>query len=243
MSNDNNRELLEEYKEIGLNFRLYVTELTSTTRLMVPAMVIGLLILYGGIKEFAGVPIANPVGFHQSLWCGCVVISLLWVVNVSRLTQLLNKNTAMLREADETYPALKLKASLDITKMDCISRAPTILRHRYLRLIGFWVYLSLLVNTLFSDSELKVSSNLIEGIGPWIVVGLSGFLAFGIGWLYNFGLPPSPKKIIDRLKCVNWSVRVMVNMLACLIVIVVIAILLVLACQWLQIQPEATIEI
>ena len=233
MDNDNNRELLEEYKEIGLNFRLYVTELTSTTRLMVPAMVIGMLILYGGIKQFAGVPIANPVAFHQSLWCGCVVISLLWIVNVSRLTQLLNKNTAMLREADKKYPALQLKASLNITKMDCISLAPTILRHRWLRLIGFWVYLSLLVNVLSSHSELKVPSNLTERITPGIVVGFSGFLTFVIGGLYNFGLPPSPKKITDRLKCVDWSIRVIVNMLACIIVVVVIAILLVLACEWL----------
>lgn len=231
---DDNRELLEEYKEIGLNFRLYVTELTSTTRLMVPAMVIGILILYGGIKQFAGVPIENPVGFHRSLWCGCVVISLLWIINVNRLAQLLNKNTAMLRETDEEHPALQLKANLNITEMDYISRAPTILRHRYLRLIGFWVYLSLLVNALFSDSELKVSSTLTEGIVPWIVVGLSGFLALGIGWLYNFGLPPSPKKITDRLKCVNWSIRVMMNRLACIIVVVVIATLLVLACEWLQ---------
>ena len=243
MSNDNNRELLEEYKEIGLNFRLYVTELTSTTRLMVPAMVIGMLILYGGIKQFAGVPIENPVAFHQSLWCGCVVISLLWIVNVSRLTQILNKNTAMLTEADEKYPALQLKASLNIKKMDCISRAPTILRHRYLRLISFWVYSSLLVNVLSSRSELGASLNLTEGITPCIVVGLSGFLAFGIGWLYNFGLPPSPKKIIDRLKCVNWSIHVIVNMVVCLIMVVVIAILLVLACEWLQGQSDAPIEI
>ncbi len=243
MGNDNNKELLEEYKEIGLNFRLYVTELTSTTRLMVPAMVIGMLILYGGIKQFAGVPIENPVAFYQSLWCGCVVISLLWIVNVSRLTQLLNKNTAMLAEADRKYSALQLQASLKIKKMDCISRAPTILRHRCLRLIGFWVYLSLLVNVLSSRSELKVSSNLTEGITPWIVVGLSGFLAFGIGWLYNFGLPPSLKKIIDRLKCVNWSIHVIVNMLVCIIVVVAIAILLVLACEWLQGQSDATIEI
>ena len=77
MSNDNNRELSEEYKEIGINFRLYVTELTSTTRLMVPAMVIGMLILYGGVKQFAGVLIENTVTFHQSLWCGCVVIPFL----------------------------------------------------------------------------------------------------------------------------------------------------------------------
>ena len=210
---------------------------------MVPAMVVGMLILYGGIKQFAGVPIENSAAFHRSLWCGCVVISLLWIVNVSRLTQILNKNTAMLREADKKYPALKLKANLNITKMDCISRAPTILRHRSLRLIGFWVYLSLLGNALFSDSELRVSSNFTEGITPWIVVGFPGFLAFGIGWLYHCGLPPSRKKIIDRLKCVNWSRRVIVNRLADIIVVVIIAILLVFACEWLQGQSDATIEI
>ena len=243
MNNDNNRELLEEYKEIGLNFRLYVTELTSTTRLMVPAMVIGMLILYGGIKQFAGVPIENFVGFHRSLWCGCVVISLLWIVNVSRLTQLLNTNTTMLREADKKYPALKLKANLNIAKMDCISRAPTILRHRSLRLIGFWVYLSLLVNVLSSHSELKVPSNFTEGITPSIVVSLSGFLAFSIGWLYNFGLSPLPKKIIDRSKCFKWSRHVIVDRLVCIIVVGVIGILLVLACEWLQGQSDATVEI
>ena len=146
MSNDNNRELLEEYKELGLQFRHYVSEINSTDRLLLPPLVIGLLVLYGKVEKFLGVEIQNPMAAYRIIWCGCLFMALIWVSNVSRLAQVLRVNSEALRES-ETKLGLKgytKIAEIDV-RMETDLPESKILRHHVLRLICFCVYFSLLL--------------------------------------------------------------------------------------------------
>ena len=51
----NSKELIDEYKETGLEFRHHDTQISAANRLMLPPLVIGLLVLYGEVDKFLGV--------------------------------------------------------------------------------------------------------------------------------------------------------------------------------------------
>ena len=85
---DQNRLLLELYKELGLEVRQRSSERAATNRLMLPPLVIGLLVLYGEVEKFLGIEFNNPEAIHWLVWFGCVTISLIWICNMSRLAQL-----------------------------------------------------------------------------------------------------------------------------------------------------------
>ena len=51
----NSKELMDEYKEAGLEFRHHDTQISAANRLMLPPLVIGLLVLYGEVDKFLGV--------------------------------------------------------------------------------------------------------------------------------------------------------------------------------------------
>ena len=81
---DDQKQLwLAEYKELGLEARQYNSEVYQTNRLMLPALIIGLLILYGAADKLPWLKIDDP-GTYQVVFFGCVVISLIWICNVSR---------------------------------------------------------------------------------------------------------------------------------------------------------------
>ena len=88
MLSDQKKLLLELYKELGLEGRQRGSERTATNRLMLPPLVIGLLVLYGEVETFLGVEFDNPEAIYRLVWFGCVVISLIWICNMSRLAQL-----------------------------------------------------------------------------------------------------------------------------------------------------------
>ena len=106
MSSDENRELdenklsLELYKELGLEVRQRSSERSATNRLMLPPLVIGLLVLYGEVGTFLGVEFNNPEAMHRLVWLGCVVISLIWICNMSRLAQLSHWHLETQRECE-----------------------------------------------------------------------------------------------------------------------------------------------
>ena len=52
---DENKLLLELYKELGLEVRQRSSERPATNRLMLPPLVIGLLVLYGKVEKFLGI--------------------------------------------------------------------------------------------------------------------------------------------------------------------------------------------
>lgn len=191
MSNNNNSNLLEEYKELGLQFRHYASEIASTNRLMLPPLVIGLLVLCGEVQKFLGVELHNAETVHSLIWSGCFMIALMWVFHVSRLARILQENLNTLRKSERK---LGLDGHTNIAKMDFhmaqILPYSKILVHHVMRLIGFWIYLSALLS-------LSIKSwNVNEVLPPlgflsfcethiwWMAVGVSGYLSVWIGIFY-----------------------------------------------------------
>ena len=231
MSNDNNRELLEEYKELGLQFRHYASEITTTSRLMLPPMVIGLLILYGNVGKLVGVEIKNPTAAYWLIGVGCAIISLLWITNVSRLTQVLNRHAKTLREGEAN---LELKGGTEIFCMDDKSPTPIILRHRHLRLMGFWIYFSLLLLNVLPRLLLNSVLGPVEALPLYITLPLSlilvlfsGALTLLIRKIYWAGLPSESDEKSDKFKFVDW------------LIIVILAVILISYPVILQIGPDA----
>ena len=85
-----NKLSLELYKEVGNAVRQSISEVYATSRLMLPPLVIGLLVLYGEVKKFLGVEFQNAETLHYLVWSGCVIISLIWIFNVSRVAQVVH---------------------------------------------------------------------------------------------------------------------------------------------------------
>ena len=235
MSNDNNRELLEEYKELGLQFRHHASEITTTSRLMLPPMVIGLLILYGNVGNLVGVEIKNPTAAYWLIGVGCVIISLMWITNVSRLTQVLNRHAKTLREGEAN---LELKGGTEIFCMDKKSPTPIILRHRHLRLMGFWIYFSLLLLNVLPRLLLNSVPGPVEALPLYItlllslllsliVVLFSGALTLGIRKIYWAGLPSESDEKSDKFKWKDW------------LIIAILAVLLISYPVIPQIVPDA----
>ena len=138
----NSKELMDEYKEAGLEFRHHDTQISAANRLMLPPLVIGLLVLYGEVDKFLGVEFKNPEAARLLIWSGCMIISLIWVFNVSRTGQLAHSHLDTRRENAEIFG---LRGHAKIFIMDQDSGFSKIFRHNKLRLVGFWVYLCLLL--------------------------------------------------------------------------------------------------
>ena len=231
MSNDNNRELLEEYKELGLQFRHHASEITTTSRLMLPPMIIGLLILYGNVGNLVGVEIKNPTAAYWLIVVGCAIISLMWITNVSRLTQVLNRHAKTLREGEAN---LELKGGTEIFCMDDKSPTPIILRHRHLRLMGFWIYFSLLLLNVLPRLLLNSVPGPVEALPlcitlplSLIVVLFSGALTLLIRKIYWAGLPSESDEKSDKFKWKDW------------LIIAILAVLLISYPVIPQIVPDA----
>lgn len=204
LKHDNSKELIEEYKEAGLQYRHYSSEITSTSRLMLPPMIIGLLILYGNVGKFVGVEIKNAVALYWLVVVGCAIISLMWIINVTRFTQLIHRNGKTLIAGERK---LELRGHTMIRDMDTNSRAPLIFRHRHLRFLGFWIYLSLLLNVnVFERLIPRVIEAHTSLLWPLIVVLLSGILTLWIRKIFFAGLTSQSEFKCDKFKCKDWSI-------------------------------------
>ena len=134
-------KLLELYKELGRETRQLNMETYATNRLMLPALVIGLLVLHGEVESFLGITFKNPDAVHLLIWFGCFVISFMWIFNMSRVAQLgrWNRKTAHKCESD-----LGLIGNRKIVALDKVF-VHQWLRHSNLRFFGFGIYLFLLL--------------------------------------------------------------------------------------------------
>ena len=183
MTSDENKLQLELYKELGLEVRQYNSEVYATNRLMLPPLIIGLLVLYGKFEKFLGVDINNSEAVHQLVWFGCVIISLIWIFNVSRLAQLGHLHRETIRQCE---CKLGIKGHRKIAAIDKNSSISKIVRHNMLRFIGFGIYFALLLFKLKSINFLA----LLKSIGCCEVVSIlvSGGVSFGI-WYFYFKKP------------------------------------------------------
>ena len=211
MSNDNTKNSLEAYKELGLQFRHYASEITSTNRLMLPPLVIGLLVLYGEVEKFLGVEINNPEAVHQLVGLGCVTISMIWIFNVSRLAQLqqINLNTLIKHEEKLGLDGYSTITAID-KNMEWHLPFSKILRHHVLRLIGFWIYFSYLLLFMLKSLDLNERLHLLNvidfdrtfNVSLAIVYGAYFSLcvwSFYFGFLRWFGLSERVPLIYQRI--------------------------------------------
>ena len=127
-------KLLELYKELGREVRQLNMETYATNRLMLPALVIGLLVLHGKVGSFFGITFNNPDAAYMLVWFGCLVISFMWIFNMSRIAQLgrWHRQTAHKCESE-----LELIGNRRILALDD-AFVPQCLRHSNLRFFGFW---------------------------------------------------------------------------------------------------------
>ena len=141
MLTNREKNLLELYKELGHEVRQLNMETYATNRLMLPALVIGLLVLYGEVKQFLGVNIENVEAVYVLVWVGCLVISFIWIINMSRVAQLgrWHRQTAHACESE-----LELIGHRRIVALDAVF-VHQWLRHSNLRFFGFGIYLFLLL--------------------------------------------------------------------------------------------------
>ena len=187
----NSKELMDEYKEAGLEFRHHDTQISAANRLMLPPLVIGLLVLYGEVDKFLGVEFKNPEAVHQLVWVGCLIISLIWVFNVSRTGQLVRSHLDTRRENAEIFG---LRGHTKIFIMDQDSGFSKIFRHNVLRLVGFGIYFALLLNFLLRSMAFNGVPSPLESIishevfVPWVAIINSGVLSVLI-WYFYFKKP------------------------------------------------------
>lgn len=183
LGRDNNRALLNEYMEHGLEFRHLDSQISATNRLMLPVLVIGLLVLYGEVNEFVGVKINNAAAVHRLVWVGCLIISLIWVFNVSRLAQLIHSHLDTRRENSEKFG---LRGHTKIYEMDKSSGFSIMLRHYKLRLVGFGIYFFLLLLKLKSMNfyGVPILQKFIEGYILWASILVSVVLLVWIWYIY-----------------------------------------------------------
>jgi hypothetical protein len=144
LNGSDEHKLLELYKELGIDYRHFDRQMYIINIQMLPALVIGLLVLYGGIKKFVGIEFDHPDAVYPIVWIGCFLISVMWIIGVSRCTQVFHIH-AKTRQQCESL--LGLNAHRKIAQTDKQSIIPTWLRlpHYKLRLFGFGVYFYLLL--------------------------------------------------------------------------------------------------
>ena len=191
----NSKELMDEYKEAGLEFRHHDTQISAANRLMLPPLVIGLLVLYGEVDKFLGVEFKNPEAARLLIWSGCLIISLIWVFNVSRTAQLVHSHLDTRRENAEIFG---LRGHTKIFIMDRDSGFSKIFRHNKLRLVGFGLYLYLLLLKLESMDLIEF----IQGNIQWIAFIVSVYFPFWIYYLYFKAPLHSPRETPTKLRAI-----------------------------------------
>ena len=177
----NSKELMDEYKEAGLEFRHHDTQISAANRLMLPPLVIGLLVLYGEVDKFLGVEFKNPEAARLLIWSGCMIISLIWVFNVSRTAQLVHSHLDTRRKNAEIFG---LRGHTKIFIMDRDSGFSKIFRHNKLRLFGFGLYFFLLLLKLKSLHFHGVLS-FLNSIEWWFILGIAIIVSTYVsGWIW-----------------------------------------------------------
>ena len=172
---------MDEYKEAGLEFRHHDTQISAANRLMLPPLVIGLLVLYGEVDKFLGVEFKNPEAARLLIWSGCMIISLIWVFNVSRTAQLVHSHLDTRRKNAEIFG---LRGHTKIFIMDRDSGFSKIFRHNKLRLFGFGLYFFLLLLKLKSLHFHGVLS-FLNSIEWRFILGIAIIVsAYVSGWIW-----------------------------------------------------------
>lgn len=192
MLSDDNKLALEFYTEMGRDVRQFNSETYLTNRLMLPPLVIGLLLLYGDVEKFLGVEFQNPATVHSLVWFGCVMMSLIWICNMSRLAQLSQIDRQTLRESERKLGIKGHRKILEIDKkMEKDIGVSKILRHSRLRFFSFGMYFFLLLFKLESMGFHGWLSflNSIEGPIWWaifllIITIVTVYLSFSIYAVY-----------------------------------------------------------
>ena len=192
MLRDDNKLALEFYTEMGRDVRQFNSETYLTNRLMLPPLVIGLLVLYGDVEKFLGVEFQNPAVVHSLLWFGCVMMSLIWICNMSRLAQLSQIDRQTLRQSERKLGIKGHRKILEIDKkMEKDIGVSKILRHSRLRFFSFGIYFFFLLFKLESMDFHGVLSflNSIEGPIWWaifllIITIVTVYLSFSIYAVY-----------------------------------------------------------
>ena len=146
LSDSDEHKLLELYKELGSDVRHFDRHVYIVNFQMLPALVIGLLVLYGRIKKLGPIEFENSDDVYVIVWIGCLLISLMWIIAVSRFAQVFHIHMKTRRQCEGL---LGLNGHSKIAQMDKESRFSKWLGHYRLRLFGFWVYFSLLLIRAF----------------------------------------------------------------------------------------------
>ena len=157
LSGSDEHKLLELYKELGFDVRHFDRHVYIVNFQMVPALVIGLLVLYGGIKKFLGIEFEHADAVYPIVWMGCILISLMWIIAVSRFAQIFRIH---MKTRQQCECLLGLNGHRKIAQMDKGLRFPKLTSHYMLRLFSFWVYFSLLLIRCPFDNVIEF----IEGI-------------------------------------------------------------------------------
>ena len=204
LSGSDEHKLLELYKELGSDVRHFDRHIYIVNFQMVPALVIGLLVLYGGIKKVLGIEFEHSDAIYPIVWMGCVLISLMWIIAVSRFAQVYHIHA---RTRQQCECLLGLNGHSKITQMDKGLRIPKLTSHYMLRLVGFGVYFCLLLIRCPFDNVIEF----IEGISGNYCLYLLCFILSAaitgvIWWRYfdkkleaNYG-SPLWKSIIESIR-------------------------------------------
>ena len=198
LSDSDEHKLLELYKELGSDVRHFDRHIYIVNFQMVPALVIGLLVLYGRIKKLGPIEFENSDDVYVIVWIGCILISLMWIIAVSRFAQVFHIH---MKTRQQCECLLGLNGHRKIGQMDKGLRMPKLTTHYMLRLVGFWVYLFLLLIRCPFDNVIEF----IEGISGnyclyLLCFILSAVITRVIWWRYfdkkleaNYGSPLSGK--------------------------------------------------
>ena len=172
-------KLLELYKELGSDVRHFDRHIYIVNLQMIPALVIGLLVLYGRIEKFVGIEFEHPDAVYPIVWIGCFLISLMWIIAVSRFAQVYHIHAKTRQQCERI---LGLNGHRKISQMDKGLRLPKLTSHYILRLFGFCGYFFLLLISLFRCPN----DNVIEWcVRHYFLCGclflLSGVVTLGFG--------------------------------------------------------------
>ena len=140
LSDSDEHKLLELYKELGSDFRHFDRHAYIVNFQMLPALVIGLLMLYGRVKKFGVVEFESD-RVYVIVWLGCLLISVMWIIGVSRFAQVFHIH-AKTRQDCECL--LGLNGHRKIAQMDNQAKFLKLPHYKF-RLFGFWLYFCLLL--------------------------------------------------------------------------------------------------
>ena len=180
LSDSDEHKLLELYKELGSDFRHFDRHAYIVNFQMLPALVIGLMVLYGGVEKFVGIELKHPDAVYPIVWIGCLLISIMWVIAVSRFAQVFHIHAQTRQDCEYL---LGLNGHRKIKQMDDQSFLK--LPQYKLRLLGFWLYFFLLLVCAFRCPH----DNFIEWcVRHYSLCGClflsSGVVTVGIWWHY-----------------------------------------------------------